>query len=246
MLFDNFKATLNSKKRRRASAVIPYIQYEDTPEPEIVQNILKPSRSLRSILIPSLPRFKPITISNFTAISGPSATTMCTVAKDAELSDSAGLQTPFHSDQSSPEPPQKMQSRTIKRKPVGSASSDPRRLSYIPKFDPQAPRQDASLHNKAKEALKKRYQSKFTFDFEPHEGANKRDYDFLWVKTGELDMKILDDIIWVRERFAHARKEEPTDDEIIWWYDAGRFDEGNWPLNAQNKGSLTNSMVLES
>jgi hypothetical protein len=226
MVFDNFKASFNSKKRRRASVVIPYIRYKDTPEPEIIPSALKPSRSLRSILLPTLPRFKPITISNFRAIGHPSASTMDTLDEDPELSNFPAVQTTPDNCESVSEPIQKTQSVvTIKRKAVGSACTDPRRASYIPKFDPQAPRRDASLHTKATQALKKRYQSKFTLDFEPHEGVNLRDYDFLWVNSAELDTKVLEDIIWVRERFAYAKKEEPTDDEIIWWYDAGSFDE---------------------
>jgi hypothetical protein len=213
MVFDNFKASLNSKKRRRASAVVPYIRYEDTPEEELVPNALKSSRSLRSILIPSLPRFKPITISNFLAIVSTSGTNMGTVEEGEEPTDTVRLLTSDHFESEALE---KTQSRMIiKRKPVGSDSPDPRRASYIPKFDPQAARQDPSLHRKAKEALKRRYQSKFTLDFEPHEGASPRDYDFLWIKKGELEKRVLEDIIWVRERFAYARREEPTDDEII-------------------------------
>jgi hypothetical protein len=119
---------------------------------------------------------------------------------------------------------QKTRSRiTIKRKPVG-LPIDPRRPSYVAKFNPQAPRQDASLHAHARQVLKERYQSKFTFDFVPRVGVNLRDYNFLWVKTGDLEKKVLEDIIWVRERFAYARKDEPTDEEIIFWYDARAFD----------------------
>lgn len=215
--------------------MIPYIRYEDTPEPELVPNALKPSRSLRSILIPNLPRFKPITISNFLAISNPSAANMDTVEEDEEPTDTVRLLTSH--DRSEREALEKTQSRmTFKRKPVGLDSLDPRRASYLPKFDPQAVRQDASLHRKAKEALKRRYQSKFTLDFEPHKGASPRDYDFLWIKKGELEKRVLEDIIWVRERFAYARREEPTDDEIIWWFDAGRFDEEKWPLGGDDQG----------
>jgi hypothetical protein len=56
-------------------------------------------------------------------------------------------------------------------------------------------------------------------------GANIRDYDFLWVKPGELEQRVLEDIIWVRERYAFARKDEPVDEDIIFFYDADVFDE---------------------
>jgi hypothetical protein len=48
----------------------------------------------------------------------------------------------------------------------------------------------------------------------------------LWVKPGELEQRVLEDIIWVRERYAFARKGEPTDEDITFFYDAGAFDDG--------------------
>jgi hypothetical protein len=82
------------------------------------------------------------------------------------------------------------------------------------------------MHLHAKAALKKRYQSKFTVEFEIPQGLSIRDYDFRWVDDKELDRKVLEDIIWVRERFNQVGKPEPTDEEIVWWYDAGKFDNG--------------------
>lgn len=82
------------------------------------------------------------------------------------------------------------------------------------------------MHLAAKAALKKRYQSKLTVDFEVPKGLSVRDYDFRWVDPAELDRKVLEDIVWVRERYAQIGKAEPTDEEIIWWYDAEAFDDG--------------------
>jgi hypothetical protein len=243
MVFDAFKSSFNSKKRRRASIAltdIPIVRYEDTPEPT-TSPTLKPSRSLRAILLPSLPGFKPMTISNFLAAGrSSSSTNLATVVEGAEPS---SLHNPSlasftsQATRSAMDILQKTRSRmAIRRKPVG-LPIDPRRPSYVTKFDPQAPRQDASLHAHAREVLKKRYQSKFTFDFIPREGVSLRDYDFLWVKAGDLEEKILEDIIWVRERFAYARKDEPTDEEIIFWYNAGAFDhkKGGKLVNAESK-----------
>jgi hypothetical protein len=81
------------------------------------------------------------------------------------------------------------------------------------------------MHTQAKAALKKRYQSKFTIDFTPPTGASNSEYDFMWVEASELENRVLSDVVWVRERFAYAGKDEPTDEEIIWWFDAGAFDD---------------------
>jgi hypothetical protein len=98
----------------------------------------------------------------------------------------------------------------------------------MPKFDPRAPLLDTRMHTRAKVALKKRYQSKFTIDFTPPTRASKSEYDFIWVEGSELESRVLSDVIWVRERFAYAGKDEPTDEEIMWWFDAGGFnDEGD-------------------
>ncbi len=40
-----------------------------------------------------------------------------------------------------------------------------------------------------------------------------------------LEAKVLEDIMFVRERFAFAGQDEPTDKDIIRWYDAEAFDE---------------------
>jgi len=81
------------------------------------------------------------------------------------------------------------------------------------------------MHVSAKAALKKRYQSKLTVDFEVPHGLSVRDYDFRWVDADELDRKVLEDIVWVRERYAQIGKDQPSNEEIIWWYNAEAFDE---------------------
>lgn len=111
----------------------------------------------------------------------------------------------------------------IKRKPCpgsssGSSTDDTFVLAEHPKFDPRALLTDRSIHKVAREVLKRRYQSKFTLDFEPAPGASLRDYDFLWVSAAELERKVVEDIVWVRERYAQANKEEPSDEDVIFWY----------------------------
>lgn len=63
-------------------------------------------------------------------------------------------------------------------------------------------------------------------NFDSLGGTTILDYVFLWVQPGELEKKVLEDIVWVRECFAYARKSEPTDEDIIHWYDAQCFDDG--------------------
>lgn len=111
-------------------------------------------------------------------------------------------------------------------------------------FDPCAPVTHPFLHKRAREALKRRYLSKFTTEGVPRSdvdnsddvsgvcGASiRREYGFrtgtetaTWCNAAQLDLKVLEDIVWVRERFAQAKQEEPTDDDIIRWYDAEQFD----------------------
>lgn len=45
----------------------------------------------------------------------------------------------------------------------------------------------------------------------------------MWASEEELERKVLADIVWVRERYFQAKREEPTDSEIVWWYDAEVF-----------------------
>ncbi len=45
--------------------------------------------------------------------------------------------------------------------------------------------------------------------FEPPPGVSRRAYHFLWATEEQLDAKVMDDIVWVRERFAQARQSEP-------------------------------------
>ena len=87
-----------------------------------------------------------------------------------------------------------------------------------PKFDPQTPRFDPTMHRLAKSVLKHRYTTKFTLDFEPPKGVSRREYDFIWVTPEELERKVLEDIVWVRERYAQAGREEPDCNDVIFWY----------------------------
>ncbi|KAE8449380.1 hypothetical protein EG329_008281 [Mollisiaceae sp. DMI_Dod_QoI] len=105
-------------------------------------------------------------------------------------------------------------------------------------FDPCAPATNPSLHKRARDALKRRYQSKFTVEFQPPPGVSLREYDFIWCDEGDLDMKVLQDVVWVRERYAQAKQGEPTDEDIIRWYDAERFDLNAASVVTSNEGSL--------
>lgn len=125
-----------------------------------------------------------------------------------------------------------------------SVSSPARSEMYYEKlreFDPCAPVTHPFLHKRAREALKRRYLSKFTQegalrsdndDVSGVCGASiRREYGFrtetgTWCNAAQLDLKVLEDIVWVRERFAQAKQEEPTDGDIIRWYDAEQFDVG--------------------
>lgn len=79
------------------------------------------------------------------------------------------------------------------------------------------------MHAKARLALTNKYKSKFTIDFELAEGQSMDDYHFVWASEEDLKKKVLDDVVWVRERYAQAGKDEPTDDELIAWYDAEKY-----------------------
>jgi len=82
------------------------------------------------------------------------------------------------------------------------------------------------MHAHAKEVLTKHYQSKFKlgFDIKKLDGINPRTFDHIWVDPEELQWRVLGDIVWVRERYHQAKMGEPSDEDIIWWFDAGRFD----------------------
>jgi hypothetical protein len=58
----------------------------------------------------------------------------------------------------------------------------------------------------------------------------------------DLKRRVLHDIVWIRERFHHAKLREPSDEDIIWWFDAGGFDEGvtSGDSGAEVKGESEN------
>ncbi|POS86593.1 hypothetical protein EPUL_003627 [Erysiphe pulchra] len=166
-----------------------------------ILNVGQRRRSLQELQLPAIPHLKPLTMSALVA-----ALEDRTCAEKNPLYD---VQKP------------------IQRKPVPPQETWPPnfRLNEPAKFDPKAPLTNKSINSRARKILKKRYQSKFTLDFNPPRGLTPRAYDFLWVDEEELDRKVLDDIVWVRQRYAQARKMEPSDQDIIWWYDAKDIDD---------------------
>jgi hypothetical protein len=172
MVFDGIKASFTSKRRRRASTAlsdIPFVRYEETPEvilsPPLINN-----PSWKSFILPSITLSKPLTVNKINNIGKQSTANMEIVAENAEAA------SPLDASQANKAEISTLHSTqpklVIKRKPVGQVVTDPRSSSYVPPFDPQAPRKDASLHARAREVLKKRYQSKFFFDFLPCEGTS--------------------------------------------------------------------------
>lgn len=106
----------------------------------------------------------------------------------------------------------------IKRKPI-TPSLSAFKVCEVAKFDAQAPRTDPDLMCLAKSVLKHRYTTKFDMEgFEPAEGRLRCDYYFMWASDEELNRKVMEDIIWVRERYAQAGREEPDDNAVISWY----------------------------
>lgn len=49
-----------------------------------------------------------------------------------------------------------------------------------------------------------------------------------------MPRRALNDTVWVRERYCYAGREEPTGDEILWWFSA----EGCVEQEAEVKGGL--------
>lgn len=198
MRFDSLKASFTSKKRRQPSTAfsdIPFVRYEDTPQATVAtapravstpfptsravtsqetttqvatpQPPIMKSRSLRAILLPGVPTMKPLSVSCFLNFGRSPSSKNMVVATEV----SKGL---LQFDEDLEVVLQRAPRVVIKRKPVGlDTVTDPRSKSYVPSFDPQAPRKDASLHFRARRALIMRYKSKFTVpdDFVPYEGT---------------------------------------------------------------------------
>jgi hypothetical protein len=171
MVFDSIKASFTSKRRRRASTAfsdIPFVRYEETPEVILSPPLINPS--WKTFILPSITLSKPLTVNKINNIGKQPTANMEIVAEGAEAA------SPLDASQTNKAETDTLHSTQpkliIKRKPVGQVVMDPRSSSYVPSFDPQAPRKDASLHVRAREVLKKRYQSKFFFDFLPCEGTS--------------------------------------------------------------------------
>ena len=96
-------------------------------------------------------------------------------------------------------------------------------------FDPRAPFKDSTMHIKARKALTRRYQSKVrtimadSIKMIAHFGEGPDAYDTMWIHKKEMPRRVLNDIIWVRERYYYACRGEPTDEDIIWWFDAEKI-----------------------
>ncbi|KAK2623930.1 hypothetical protein QTJ16_006564 [Diplocarpon rosae] len=159
------------------------------------------SGSLREILHPPILQARPLTFTNLFA----AAKRNCGIQSEAleEVVPENGASTPL----------------PIKRKPINPSLTDPFFVCEVPKFDAQAPRTDPSMMRLAKCVLKHRYTTKFDMDgFEFAPGVLRREYYFIWASDEELDRKVMEDVIWVRERYAQAGKGEPDDNDVISWY----------------------------
>lgn len=181
--------------------------------------------SLKDVLHPPIPRTKPLTFTNlFATAKGDSK--MPSVAEETNDIPPSTASTSLTNASTAIETPANPLSglggsSTVKRKPCPVTTSGG--LSAFnngepPKFDPQTPRFNPSMHRLAKSVLRHRYTTKFTLDFEPPKGVSRREYDFIWVTPEELDRKVMEDIVWVRERYAQAGRDEPDCNDIIFWY----------------------------
>ena len=225
-LKDSLERRFTFEKRSRAStsAHIEFssFRYEDTPEPE-TPPIFNHSRSLKEILLPPIKRHKPLTISNFLAI-GNSITANTPTLSHSDLNPPQVYNAP-HQRAKHKERLATMRfpsaTNLLRRKAVGESSGY---TPPTPRFDPKEARKDPALHAHARQVLLKRYKSKFTYEFNPHNNQDMSTYEFIWAGKGVLEAKVLEDIMFVRERFAFAGKNEPTDKELIHWYDAEAFD----------------------
>lgn len=83
-----------------------------------------------------------------------------------------------------------------------------------------------TTHPRAARVLKKRYEEKFalSFDLKKYPGLNVGGLDNGVMSQEDLEKRVLGDITWIRDRYRYANLEEPTDRDIIWWYDAESYD----------------------
>ncbi|KAL2060319.1 hypothetical protein VTL71DRAFT_9714 [Oculimacula yallundae] len=237
-MFDHLKASVRARRQpRRPESAMPRMRNDEEAlskqeQLEATMSVFAKIRrtgSLKEMLHPPITRTKPLTFSNLfgsakgdatmspvkeaeTAIDVP-PTTASTCSATASTIVEPPIVVPFSGLGGGP--------AAIRRKPVPATASGT--LSAFnngepPKFDPQTPRTDPTKHRLAKSVLRHRYTTKFTLDFEPPTGVNRHDYDFIWATPEELDRKVMEDIIWVRERYAQAGREEPDCNDIIFWY----------------------------
>jgi hypothetical protein len=187
---------------------------------------LQESKSSKALQLPQIPHLKPMTMNSLFVPDERNLEGKCLYMKKRIITCSRTNLFSFVEESL-------LCNKPITRKAVPtksySASTSPYSHHCLgPQFDPGEPLWNADMHVAAKLALKRRYQSKLTVDFQVPEGLSVRDYDFRWVDEEDLDRKVLHDIVWVRERYAQIGKGEPSDEDIIWWYDAeGFLDDGS-------------------
>lgn len=186
----------------------------------MLKTITRPNSSLKPQL-PPIPSLKPLTLSDLAAelndtswIEKSQEHTLFTFTFQSRLMELTG--------------PNYEVQKLIRRKPVPIQEfrSSNFYLNGSVNFDPNAPLTNTSIHAGARKVLKERYQSKFTFSRDSTKDLTTRAYDVVWVDDEELNRKVLYDIIWVRQRYAQAKKKEPNDQDIIWWYDAKDYYSG--------------------
>ncbi|CZT11327.1 uncharacterized protein RAG0_15499 [Rhynchosporium agropyri] len=233
-MFDHLKASVRARKQpRRPESAIPRMRNDEEAmskqeQLDATMSVfakIKRTGSIRDLLHPPIIRTKPLTFSNLFGSTKEAA--LMPFVKD-EKANSNALSTACTSASASTvvEPSIIACSgldgpSAIRRKPcpvTNSGTLSPFNYGEPPKFDPQTPRVDPNIHKLARSVLKHRYTTKFTLDFEPPPGVNRHEYDFIWVTPEELDRKVLEDIVWVRERYAQAGREEPDCNDVIFWY----------------------------
>ena len=67
----------------------------------------------------------------------------------------------------------------------------------------------------------------------------------MWIKKGDLEKRVTEDILWVRERFAYAGKEEPTDEDIMWWFDVQASDKSGTLGVGHHAESTGDTVILD-
>ncbi|KAH8603032.1 hypothetical protein B0O99DRAFT_18318 [Bisporella sp. PMI_857] len=90
--------------------------------------------------------------------------------------------------------------------------------------------QNISMHNRAKIALTRKYLSKFQHlnqGVGAKLGHTGRNFGRHWINRPTLELRVLSDILWARERYEeYYGMGEPSDEDIIAFFDAQEFDDG--------------------